>query len=92
MRTVIWDILKSTVRAEFTNAPLLKVPPLREGNRAGGRFHTPREGNRAGGRLYTLREGNQAWHGFGSPASRGNLQEGVGYRPCLLRSSPRRLA
>jgi len=43
--------------------PSLRVPPLREGNRAGAQFPPLREGNHAGGSV--------------PPACRGNLKEGV---------------
>jgi hypothetical protein len=53
---------KHFTKTEVIDTPLLKVPPLREGK--GGRFPPLREGNRAGGRFPlraggTLRRGSQ---------------------------------
>jgi hypothetical protein len=64
--------------------PSLRFPPLREGNRAGAGSHTLREGNRAGADSHTLREGNPAGENAVSPASRGNLKEGVPDEQSLL--------
>jgi UDP-N-acetylmuramoylalanine--D-glutamate ligase len=69
--------------------PSLRFPPLREGNREAGQASPLREGNREAGQASPLREGNREAEQASPlregnhddsvpPASRGNLEEGVG--------------